>query len=415
MRALLHNRGFRLLIVGQTLSSLGDTALIIAFGVWVKELTGSSAAAGVAFFFVAFPHLLAPFAGVLVDRFPRRQVYIVANLAMASVLFLTLLVNGADQVWLLYAVILAYGFSAIIINPTQLTLVASVVDDSELSDANGLQQSVNGGVRLLAPLLGAGLFTLVGGHVIAMIDAATFVVAALCIWRVRIATDGRSAGRTSGMRSELLAGLRHVFTAPALRGVVLALGAALLVMGFSQTLVFAIVDDGLHRAPAFVGVLSSVQGAGTIGAGLLAGAVGRRLGDVRVVTIGIAAITVAALLYLVPTIPTVALGALCFGAAVAWTTAGLITTVQRRTPKELHGRALAAAMGAVSMPQTVSIALGAGLALVADYRVMLVLMVAVTAGCATWLAWSSTAVPAESVVAEATESDTAPSDANSAS
>jgi predicted MFS family arabinose efflux permease len=386
VRVLLRNRSFLLLILGQTFSSLGDRALIIAFGIWAKELTGSNAAAGGAFFFVAFPYLLAPFTGVIIDRFSRRRVFIIANLTMACVLFLSLLVNNAGQIWLLYAVTLCYGFSGIIINPTQSAIIASIVDDSDLPDANGLVQTASGGMRLLAPLIGAGLFTLLGGHVVAMIDAATFVVAALCVWRIRVPGGGHRT-ESNGLRQEMLAGLRHVFEVPALRTVIIALGIALLVMGFSQTLIFAIVDDGLHRSPAFIGVLSSVQGAGTIVAGLAAGALTRRLGDVRVVMIGIGCITLAALLYLAPNIVAVAAGALSFGASICWTTAGLITTVQRRTPADLQGRALATAMGAVSLPQTISIALGAGLSLVMDYRFLLVLMATITAGCTAWLGW----------------------------
>jgi MFS family permease len=386
--ALFRNRSFRLLIFGQTLSSLGDRALIIAFGIWVKELTGSSAAAGGAFFFVTLPYLAGPFIGVIIDRFPRRRVFVIANLAMACILLLSLLVHNSGDVWLLYAVAFFYGFSGVIINPTQSALIASFVDDPDLPDANGLLQTATGGVRLLAPLIGAGLFTLVGGHAVAVIDAATFVVAALCVWRIQFPCSGGDRAQMPGaLRQEMLAGLRHVFEVRALRRVVIALGVALLVMGFSQTLIFSIVADGLHRPPAFVGVLSSLQGAGTIAAGLTAGALTRRLGDIRQVTIGIACITLAALLYLAPSFFAVAAGAFWFGASICWTTAGLITAVQRRTPAELQGRALAAAMGAVSAPQTVSIALGAGLSLVASYRFLLILMAAITASCAAWLAW----------------------------
>ena len=170
---------------------------------------------------------------------------------------------------------------------------------------------------------------------------------------------------------------------------ILALGTALLVMGFSQTLIFSIVDDGLHRSTAFVGVLISVQGAGTIAAGLAAGAVTKRLGDVNQVMIGIGSITVAALLYMVPNVVVVAVGALWFGAAVCWTTAGLITSVQLRTPPELQGRTLATSMAAVSLPQTISIALGAGLSLIVNYRILLAAMAVVTAGSTVWLALRS--------------------------
>ncbi|MFD0536872.1 MFS transporter [Actinomadura luteofluorescens] len=385
MKVLLTNRGFRFLIIGQTLSTLGDRALIIAFGIWVKELTGSNAAAGGAFFFVALPFLFAPFAGVLIDRFPRRQIFIVTNLAMAGVMPLSLLVRGEGQVWLLYAIILCYGVAGVIITATQVALVTAIVDEDALPDANGLLQTSADGVKLLAPLFGAALFTVAGGHVVALLDAATFLAAAACVWLIQAPGDQRHVTGALKLREEVLSGLRHIYRSPSLRTLVGALGLAMLVTGFSQTLIFSIVDDGLHRAPAFVGVLSSVQGAGAVCAGLAAGAAIRRVGDLRTVMLGIALVTMASLVYLAPAIPPVAVGAFLFGFGMCWTTVGLVMAVQRRTPDALRGRALTAAMGVISTPQTASIALGAALSLVVDYRILLTLMAAVTAVCAIWL------------------------------
>jgi hypothetical protein len=55
VRRLLRHRDARLLVAGQTLSVFGDRAMFLALGVWVKELTGSSAAAGLVFFAYTAP------------------------------------------------------------------------------------------------------------------------------------------------------------------------------------------------------------------------------------------------------------------------------------------------------------------------------------------------------------------------
>ncbi|GAA1593613.1 MFS transporter [Actinomadura kijaniata] len=389
MKVVLRDRGFRYLLLGQTLSTLGDRALILAFGIWVKELTGSDAAAGVAFVFVAFPFLFAPFAGVVIDRFPRRQVFIATNLAMACVMLLSLAVHDASQVWLLYVMILCYGFSAVIITATQSALTASLFDRSELPDANGLLQTSGDGVKLLAPLLGAGLYTLVGGHVIALLDAATFLMAAFCVWRIKAPNDKRHVVGAFAVREELLGGLRHVFSTPALRGIVIALGLANLVTGFSQTLIFSIVGSGLHRTPAFVGILVSMQGAGAVAAGLSVGYAIRRLGDTKVVILGTAACSLASVLYLAPHIAPVVAGSLLFGAGMCWMTVALITSVQNRTPADMQGRSVSAAIASVSTPQTISIVVGAGVSLVVDYRTLLVAMAVVTGCSALWLTRTS--------------------------
>jgi MFS family permease len=394
-RALMRNRSFQLLFFGQSLSTLGDRALIITFGVWVRELTGSNAAAGVSFFFVALPYLFAPFAGVIIDRLPRRLVFVVANLVMAAILLLTLLVHNAGQVWLLYLITLCYGISGIVINPTQSVLITGLVERDDLASANGLLQASSDGVKLLAPLIGVALFVLIGGHDVALIDAGTFIVAAGCVWLMRIPAGEHKPGADGddtkpkeavSLREEMLAGLRHVSRTPALRALVIALGSSLLVTGFTQTLNFAIVSNGLHRTPAFVGFLVSAQGVGAIVAGVTAGRATKRLGDGRVVTIGIAAVALAAVIYLAPYIATVILAALLFGAGICWGTVGMVTMVQRRTPAGLQGRALTATMGIVSAPQTISIALGAALSLVVNYRILLGIVAVVNGLSAFWLA-----------------------------
>jgi hypothetical protein len=60
MIELLRHRDARLLLTGETLSLLGDRAMFLALGIWVKSLTGSSAEAGLVFFAYALPGLLAP-------------------------------------------------------------------------------------------------------------------------------------------------------------------------------------------------------------------------------------------------------------------------------------------------------------------------------------------------------------------
>src|SRR6186713_1913290 len=88
MRDLLRNRDFRLLFAGQTLSMFGDMAMLIVLAMWAKDLTGSNGIAGSVFAALAVPSLLAPLAGVVIDRFRRRTVMIVTDIATAAVVLL---------------------------------------------------------------------------------------------------------------------------------------------------------------------------------------------------------------------------------------------------------------------------------------------------------------------------------------
>ena len=95
--------------------------------------------------------------------------------------------------------------------------------------------------------------------------------------------------------AELGAGLRHLAGEPALRRALLGYGLGSLVMGFSESLIFAYVDQGLNRDAAFVGVLVTVQGVGGLLGGLCSPALVRGLGEVGTLAAGVAFFSPAAL------------------------------------------------------------------------------------------------------------------------
>src|SRR5579864_1763218 len=163
MLALLRNRDARLLLSGQALSLFGDRAMYLALGVWVKSLTGSSAAAGLVFFFLGLPLLAAPAAGLVVDRVRRRRLMIGTDLAIAAVLLSLLAVHGRGQVWLIFAVTIAYGASAVVFGSAQSALLTELLPRELLPPANALLQTFSEGMRLVAPLVGAALFAWLGG------------------------------------------------------------------------------------------------------------------------------------------------------------------------------------------------------------------------------------------------------------
>ncbi len=384
MRRLLTYHDARLLIAGQTLSLFGDMALFLVLGIWVKALTGSNAAAGLVFFAYTAPSLAAPLAGVLVDRVRRRPLLIVTNAIIGAVLFLLLLVHGRGDVWLIYGVALLYGVAALLFGSAQSALLTVLLPDELLGDANAAFQTTRQGMRLVAPLAGAALYSAFGGGAVALIDAATFAAAACCLWRLRTA-EPPPMPHTGRFRQELSAGLRHIRCTLPLRQIVVAVALALLVIGFAETLIFAVIDQGLHRPPSFFGVLGAAQGAGAIAGGLTAGTVLRRLGDGRLVGVGLALFGVGDGLLVVAWLP-VALGGIALaGVGLSWAVVGYATAIQRRSPAALQGRVASAGDLLAGTPQTLSIAAGAALSTLLDYRLLLLFMAAVILACAAYL------------------------------
>ena len=162
MRRLLAHRDARIYLAGQSLSTLGDSALWLAMGIWVKLLTGSSSAAGLVFFAFICGACLGPLTGVITDRVRRRPLLITANLGTGALVCLLLLVGGRSGVWLIYLVMFGYGVSYSLLSSAQSALLPAMVPADLLGAANSALQTLAQGLRLITPLLGAGLLAWLG-------------------------------------------------------------------------------------------------------------------------------------------------------------------------------------------------------------------------------------------------------------
>lgn len=384
MRTLLARKDVRLLLAGQTLSMFGDWAMIIVLGIWMKVLTGSNAAAGLVFFVFAGASLAAPLGGLVVDRLPKRPLMIATHLALAGVMLLLLFVHGRADAWLIYVVTLLYSLGGDLFGAARSAMLKAMVPDEQLGEANGALQSVREGMRLVAPLAGAGIFAAAGGEFVAILDSVTFVVSAATLVALPFVEPPPAVSEHHVLR-EISAGVVHIWQNRTLRELTVGLAAALLVIGFLETLVFALTANGLHRTPAFIGVLDSFQGAGAIAGGLTAPKLMRRIGDIRLVGLGLSVFAVGDAFLLVPRLGVVLPAIVVFGMGIVWAIVALATAYQRRSPTHLQGRVSAASNMLFSVPQTVSIAAGAALITLVDYRVELVAIAAVVVCAAGYL------------------------------
>lgn len=399
MRALLRRRDVRLLVGGQSLSMFGDWAMIIALGIWARVLTGSNAEAGLVFLCFGVTGLVAPLGGLVVDRVAKRPLMIATHLALAAVMCLLLLVHTRAELWLLYLVTVLYGLGGDVFAAARSSMLTAMLPGEQLGEANGILQSVREGLRIVAPVTGAGIFAAFGGHVVALVDAASFIGSAATLVALPF-SEPAVAPRELHVFREASAGVAHIARTKVLRELTISLCAALAVIGFCETLIFAIVIDGLHRHAAFVGVVDTFQGIGAIAGGASAAALMRRIGDIRLAGIGLIAFGVACFGFLIPSLEGVLPSVVVFGAGVAWLVVAAATAYQQRSPQVMQGRVAAASNMLFSVPQTASIALGAALITVIDYRVEIVIMALVTLLAAVYL---STRTEDEGFVADPAE------------
>jgi predicted MFS family arabinose efflux permease len=427
VRKLLRIHNARIFLFGNAVSTLGDSALWFAMAIWVKELTGSSAWAGLVFFCYIAGNLFSPLGGVLADRFPRRPLLVVANLLSAAIVLPIALVHGRGGIWIVYLVIFLYGVTGSVIGTAQSALVPALVPPDLLAEANGAQQTLNQGLQLVTPLIGAGLFTVVGGAVIAEIDAGTFLVAVVSLLLLRMApapaaADGGSAadggaGGAGGAavhggaldgRGGMAAGFRFIWGEPVLRTIMLALGFSVLTVGFTESAGFSVVTVGLHHSASFLGVLVTVQAVGGGLGGMSAAPLLRRVSEPMLLAMGLACLTLAMLALAVPDLVVVLAGMVVAGFAGPWLGVAGVTAFQRRTPPALLGRVFGVLRLVLTIPQATSIGIGAALITVVSYRVLLVVIAVVAAASGLFVIGQGLGVPAYQQVGAGGEQDHGP-------
>lgn len=384
MRNLMRIRNVRIFLIGDAVSTFGDNALWLAMAIWIKEMTGSSAWAGLVFFCYAFGNVFAPLGGVLADRFRRRPLLICANLLAVALVLLIVLVHGRGSMWLVFAVIFGYGVIGSAMGPAETALLPAIVPEELLAEANGVRQTLNEGLRLVTPVVGAGLFALAGGGVIAIIDAGTFVIGVVSLMLLRVDEPAPGLGRDTreDRKGQMSAGFRHIAREPLLRSITVALAFVLLALGFTESAGFSVVTVGLHHSASFVGVLITAQGIGAVAGGISAAPLIKRTSEATLLAGGMGAAAAAVLLLTLPNLVADLAGVVTAGLVGPWVVVAATTALQRRTPSGLLGRVSGAFELSLTVPQVTSVGLGAALIAVVDYRILLatVAVVAVVAG-----------------------------------
>jgi MFS family permease len=387
MKEAFRQRGFPLLFTGLFTSMLGDSLMLIVLAIWVKSLTGSNGAAGLTFFFMAIPSLAAPVAGMFVDRAKRRTVLIWGNVASALAMAPLLLVHDRDQVWVIYIVAVLYGISWVVLPGALNGLLKEMLPEDLLVDANASLSTTKEALRLFGPLAGAGLYAWAGGGFVAVLDAATFVIAAIAVLVIRIHED-KPVRETGHWKAEFSAGIRHIWQDAILKHTLVAVAIALLVVGFIESAIFAAVES-YGKPASFVGVIVSVQGVGAVMGGLSSARVIRRLGEAESISLSLvlfaAGLAVAAAS---PWLWGFFCGTVLLGLALPVFIVALNTMLQKRTPQRLMGRVSAATDVLLGTPQAGSIAVGALLVTLLSFRSIFWVSAAVIFGAAVYLMWA---------------------------
>ena len=345
-----------LFVLISVLSGFGSTAMSLAAGIWVVGLTGSVSLAALTGLCIYAPTFAAPWLGAIVDRLPRRPLLIGVDVVLGLLLLSLLTVSTAAEAWLIYAVLLARGFSYVLLDAGESAILPSALPPGRLGDVNGWRSSAQEGMKLLAPLAGAGLFAWRGPVPVVLICAVMPLLTAGCYALMRLPSV--PAVRHGPERGEVRAGVRALFGNPAVRTPVLIAAVAIGLSGLTNPAVIGQVVHGLHLPATRLGFLSTAQGAGSILSGLLVGRLLARLAPVPVAALGTAIFAAGCACSAVPWWPAMIAGSALAGVGLPWALIAGVTAVQTETPDHLLGRVSATSTTVMFGPVALAIPIG---------------------------------------------------------
>lgn len=279
---ILQNRRYFPLWLGQLVSSLGDTLNYIALVVYVYQLTGSGFDLSKLSIYQILPILLiSPVAGVVIDRFRRKNILIAADI-VRGILILGL--AFASNVTAIYAIALLVSLATTFFRPTVQVVIPALVKEEELLTANSVAWSSEQLVQIIGSALAGGLIAWIGPQAAFLFNAGTFFFSAFMIATMKVPPAAAPEQQKGGWRvylNEMRAGFSYALHHPFVARLVVVQMLASLAVGGTSALLVVLSEEHLRLAPAGFSALLFAIGVGALLGPFLLGLFTREYKDMR--------------------------------------------------------------------------------------------------------------------------------------
>ncbi len=267
--AAMRFRNYRLYFFSQIVSFSGTWMQGIAQAWLVLELTGSGTALGTVVAMQFLPTLLlAPFGGVIADRFDKRKLIMLTQ-STAGLLALTLgvlTITGAVELWMVYVIAACFGAVTALDNPSRQTFVMEMVGPADIANAVTLNSVVVNAARAIGPAIGGVIIATVGIGQCFVFNAFSYLAVIIAMLLIRTSELHPSA-RTAKAPGQLRDGFRYAWNTPTLRTtLVMLVLIGTFTYEFTTTLpllsefTFGAGSSGLAAMTALMGVGAVVGG-----------------------------------------------------------------------------------------------------------------------------------------------------------
>jgi len=296
-------RAFTIVWLGQLFSLTGTGMTQFAIALWAWEITGQATALALVGFFAFAPTILfSPIAGALVDRWDRKLVMMLSDLAagLSTIILLLLLTTDNLQIWHLYIAGAFTGAFQAFQFPAYSAAISTMIPKEQYARADAMMGLAEAASGIFAPILAGAAYAAIKLGGIMTIDVITFIIAILTLLFVhipqpKISETGKAA--QGNLWQESLYGFRYIFARPSLLGLQLVFLAGNFLTGVSFTLLTPMLLSRTGNDELAVGGIQSAFGIGGVLGGLALSAWGGPTRKVHGVLLGWAILGIGTFLF----------------------------------------------------------------------------------------------------------------------
>ena len=269
VRTVFSHRDYRYLLPGFAVSSIGDWLYGVSLVVVAYDRTHSAGWVAAVTITRLIPYVaFGAFGGVLADRYERRSLMLVCDLARAALMFvLAVLVAGTDSLWPLIVIAFLTSAASTPYQPAMYAMTPAIVGEQDLAAANAVSNSVEHIAILLGPAIG-GVLLLLGSPAVAFaLNGVSFLISGVCVWAIATRSSGSRAGEDeeeAGLKDRLVQGFRAILDSGEVSMLVLLLGVGTFVYGQQVVMLVLISKKLIATGSEGVGFLNAAVGFGGV-------------------------------------------------------------------------------------------------------------------------------------------------------
>ena len=349
-RSALRNRDFRLIAGALTESAMGDWAYSVAYVVYVYTATHSAAWVSAATLVRVIPRFaMAPYAGVVAEKYERIRVLVTADLircVQLALLALTMAVHA--PIVLILAIAFTVQIVSTVYEPATMAMLPQLLGEDDLAAGNAMTETINNVAIIVGPAIGAVVLALGNPSIVMVIDSATFLMSAWLVSRVKARSTPSDVSGDGGVFKQMTVGIKALFGSSTALVLTAFPFATTMLYGIDTVLFVFISKDKLGTGARGYGYLLIALGVG----GIIAAAIVNRLAAMprlsAVLALGMALYTLPTALLLVSNRPAVAYGVeIARGVGTLVVDVLAMTALQRSLPPELISRVFSAFLAVI--------------------------------------------------------------------